>query len=178
MSAPKLKHHRGADRIGTQLLILLPLRLKFGPFVLDFHLNPSEAIKRITMGDSESSPLAALCFVLRTKINWYCFMPHINTDMKLCILPNRLTCSLLGLFTYVLPTGISVLPSTINKTNTQNNNNNLKDVPVKHFNSTLALKYFKKYNISCIKPRWKIQHTDILIALLTKLLPLVVKYRY
>lgn len=70
-------------------------------------------------------------------------MSHIDTDMKLCILPSRLTCLLLGLFTYVL-SGISIQPSTIDKTNTQNNNNKLKDVPVKHFNSTLALKIFLK----------------------------------
>lgn len=36
----------------------------------------------------------------------------------------------------------------------------------------------KIYIFCCVKPRWKLQHRDILIGLLTKLLPSVVKYCY
>lgn len=141
MSGLKLKHQRGDDSTIPGSWFLWPSGWSSAHLCWIFIWKPpepSQAASSSNMGDSESSPLVELHFILRAEMKWYCFRPHIDTDAKLCIRPNRLTCLL---FTYVAVYrgGKSIRASTIDTTNTQWNNKKCKDVPVQHLNSSCSL---------------------------------------
>lgn len=106
MSGLKLKHHRRYDSTIASSRFRRPSGWSSAQLCRIFSGILPKGIKTAFSPDtrgSRSSPLAKLHF-----IKWYCFMHRfffliiISPDMWLCILPNRLTCLLFGLFAYVV----------------------------------------------------------------------------
>lgn len=151
MSGQKLKHHRRDNSTITSSWFLRPSGWNSAQLCKIFTGIPPKPSKPLNLfygWFQEFTPCwAPLYEMILFHALIFLFVIIISPDRWLWILPNRLTCLLFRLFTYVVVYRgeKSIQPWPIDTANTQWNNNNLNDVTVKHLNSTCAWNQQGKY---------------------------------